>query len=93
MRILSHDIGMEFGIEKSAILEMKSDKRHPTDRMELPNQDKMRNLGVKETNKYLGILKADAFKQVEIKEKSKKDSQEPESYSRQNHAAETLSKE
>ena len=58
-------------------------------RMELPNQDKIRTLGEKETNKYLGILEADTIKQAEMKEKSK----EPESYSRQNYVAETLSEE
>ena len=36
-RIYSQDIGMEFGIQKRAMLEMKSGKRHLTDRMELPN--------------------------------------------------------
>ena len=31
---------MEFGIEKCALLVMKSGKRHLTDGIELPNQDK-----------------------------------------------------
>ena len=42
---------MEFGTEKCAILVMKSDKRHLTDGMELPNQDKIRTLGEEETYK------------------------------------------
>ena len=33
VRIYSQDIGMEFGIEKCAILIIKSGKRHITDRM------------------------------------------------------------
>ena len=41
--------------------------------MELPNQDKIRTLGEKETNKYLGILEADTIKQVEMKDKIKKE--------------------
>ena len=45
--IYSQDIGMEFGIEKSAMLVIKSGKRHLTDGMELPNQDKFRTLGEK----------------------------------------------
>ena len=69
VRIFSQDIVMEFGIEKSTKLVMKSGKRHLTDRMELPNQDKIRTLGEKETYKYLGILEADTIKQVEMKEK------------------------
>ena len=36
---------MEFGTEKSTMKVMKSDKRHLTDGMELPNQDKIRMLG------------------------------------------------
>ena len=51
VRIYSQDIGMEFGIEKCALLVMKSDKRHLTDGMELPNQVKLRTPGEKETYK------------------------------------------
>ena len=63
---------MEFGIEKCAMLVMKSDKRHLTDGMELPNQDKIRTLGEKETYKYLGSLEADTIKQKEMKDKIQK---------------------
>ena len=42
VRIHSQDIGMEFGIEKCAMLVMKCGKRHMTDGMELPNNDKIR---------------------------------------------------
>ena len=72
VRIYSQDIGMEFGIEKCAMLVMKSAKRHLTDGMELPNQDKIRKLGEKETYKYLGISEADTIKQLEMKDKIKK---------------------
>ena len=41
--------------------------------MELPNQGKMRTQGKKETYKYLGIMEAGAIKQVEMKEKIKKE--------------------
>ena len=61
------------GIEKYATLEIKSGKRHSTDGMELPNQDKIRTLREKETNKYLGILEIDTIKEVEIKDKIKKE--------------------
>ena len=94
VRIYSQDIGMEFGIEKCARLVMKSGKWHLTDGMELPNQDKIRTLGEKETYKYLGILEADTIKQVEMKEKFLKNiSEELECYSRQNYISETLLKE
>ena len=48
-RIYSQDIGMEFGIEKFAVLVMKSGKRHLTDGMVLPNQDKIKTLTENET--------------------------------------------
>ena len=64
---------MEFSIEKYAVLVMKSGKRHMTDRIELPNQDKIRTLGEEETYKYLGILEADTIKQVEMKDKTRKE--------------------
>ena len=73
VRIYSQDPGMKYGIGKYAMLIMKSGKRHFTDGMELPNQEKIRTLGEKETNKYLGILEADTIKQEEMKEKIKKE--------------------
>ena len=86
---------MEFGIEKSAVLVKKSGTQHMTKRIELPNEEKIRTLGEKETYKYLRILEADTMKQVEMKEKNLKKSipVEPESYSRKNNIAGTLSKE
>ena len=73
---------------------MKSDKRHLTDGMELPNQDKIRILGEKETYEFLGILKSDTIKQVEMEEKSKQNiTRVLKIYSRQNYRSETLSKE
>ena len=73
----------------------ESDKRHLTDEMELPNQDKIRTLGDKETYKYLGILEAETIKQEVMKEKilRKNISGELKSYSRKNYRVETLSKE
>ena len=52
---------------------MKSGKRYTIDEMELPNQDKSRTLGEKETYKYLGILEADTIKQMDIKDKIQKE--------------------
>ena len=69
VRIYSEDLGMEFGIEKCALLVMKSGKRHLTDGMELPNQNKIGTLGENETYKYIGILEADNIKQAEMKDK------------------------
>ena len=68
VRINSQDIGMEFGIEKCAMLVMKSGKRYMTKGVQLPNQAVIRMLGEKETYKYLEILEADTIKQQEMKE-------------------------
>ena len=73
VRIYSQDIGMEFGIEKYAMLVMKSGKRHLTEGMELQNQDKIKTLAENETYKYLGILEAETIKQVEMKDKIQKE--------------------
>ena len=62
VRIYSQDIGLEFGLEKCAILVMKSGKRHTTEGVEVPNQVVIRILGEKEIYKYLGILEADTIK-------------------------------
>ena len=64
---------MEFGIVKCTMLGMKSGKRHMTDGMELPSQDKIRMLAENETYTYLDILEADTIKQMEIKDKIKKE--------------------
>ena len=62
VRIYSQDIGMEFGIEKCAMLVMKSGKGHMSDGMKLPNHGKIRTLGENESYRYLGILEADTIK-------------------------------
>ena len=74
VRIYSQDIGMEFGIEKRAMLVMKTayDKRHMTDGMELQN-DRIRTLEENKTDKYLGILEADTIKQVQMKDTIRKE--------------------
>ena len=61
---------MEFGKEKSAVLVMRSKKRHMTEGIELRNQEKKKQrLSEKETHKYLGILEAETIKQIKIKKK------------------------
>ena len=64
---------MEFGIEKCAMLVMKSGQQHLTDGMELPNQDKIKTLGENETYQYFGILEADTIKQMRMKDKIQKE--------------------
>ena len=94
VRVYIQDIGMEFGIEKRAMLVMKSSRRHLTDGIKISNQDKIRTLGDNETYKYLGILEADTIKNWKWKTKCRKNiSGELENYSGQNSVAETLQKE
>ena len=57
VRIYSHDIGMEFGIEKYPMLIMKSWKRHMTEGMGLKFQ-------------ILRILEANSIKQRKTREKN-----------------------
>ena len=64
---------MEFGLEKCAMLVMKSGKRHMTDGMERPNHDKIRTLEENENYKYLGILEADTIKQVQMEDTIRKE--------------------
>ena len=55
-----------------------------TEGFKLPNQEKIRTLGEKETYKYLRLLEADT-KQLEMKKKINKSiSEKPKNYSRQN---------
>ena len=67
IRIYSQDIEMEFGIEKCAMLIMKSRKQETMEGTELPTQERIRILGEKENNTYLGI------RQMEMKEKIRKE--------------------
>ena len=49
--IYSDDIKMEFGIEKCAMFIMRNGKRQKMEEIKLPNQEKFRRLGEKETYK------------------------------------------
>ena len=91
MRIYSQDIGMESGIEKCAMVVMKSGQRHIMEGVKLLSNQNARRKG---NLQILGILEADTIKQVEMKEKGEKKSisEEPENYSRKNSIAGTLSK-
>ena len=73
IRIYSQDIGMEFGIEKCAMLVIKRGERKLMNGIQLPNQDTIKSLDENESYKYLGILEADNIKQAEMKGKVKKE--------------------
>ena len=62
VRILSQDIGMEFGISKCALLVMKRGKFCQRDGIGLPISQQIRAREEGETYKYLGVLEADEIK-------------------------------
>ena len=71
-RIFSEDIGMQFGIEKCAILVIKKGKIVKSDGIELPNDKVIKSLEEGESYKYFGVLEANEVvvneMKVEVKE-------------------------
>ena len=67
VRAFSDDVGMEFGIEKCAMLVMEKRKIVKLVRIELPNGKVINSLQEGESYKYLGILEADEFLEEKIK--------------------------
>ena len=94
VRIYNQDIGMEFGIEKCAMLVMKSGKWHMTDGMNYQITTKLeRSEKMKPTNTWVSWRLTPSNK-CKWRIRSKKNiSGELENYSRQNSRAETSSKE
>ena len=94
LRIHGQDIWMEFGIEKCAMLIIRSRKWYKKEGMEQPNQEKIRMFGEKATYKYLGILEANTIEQEDMKGKKLKKSISGEggSYSKPNYIAGISSK-
>ena len=63
-----------------------------TEGIEIANFKNIRTLGEKETYKYLGILEANTIKQVEMKEKWKRNTSGEQYLRRTNYVAEISSK-
>ena len=68
VRIYNQDMGMEFSIEKRAILKIKSGKRYRTEGTELP-KTKLEGSEKQETYKYYEILGVDTIKYAEMEKK------------------------
>ena len=64
----SEDIGMEFGMDKCAVLIMKRGKKVKCEGISLPNGDEMKEVDVN-GYKYLGILEGAGILTQEMKEK------------------------
>ena len=85
---------MEFGIEKYTLLVMESSKRHLTDAMEQPNQEKIEHSAKRKPTNTWGYWKLTPSNKWRRKNEFRQNiSGEPESFSKQNYIAETLSKE
>ena len=67
VRVFSKDIGMEFGIEKCAMLVMEKGKIAMSVGIELPDGKVIKSLQEGQSYKYLGILEADKFLEEKMK--------------------------
>ena len=67
---------MEFGIETCAMLIMKEEKREATERIEQPNQERIRTLEEKVNNKHPVIFEGDIIKQKRDEKKVRKSKKE-----------------
>ena len=67
LRVFSQDVGMEFGLEKCAMLVMEKEKIVESVGTELPNGKVNKSLQDGESYKYLGILEADKFLEEKMK--------------------------
>ena len=67
VRVFSEDIGMEFGIEKCAMLVLEKGKIVKLVVIELPDGKVIKSLEKGESYKYLGILEADIFLEENMK--------------------------
>ena len=67
VRVFREDIGMEFGIEKCAMLVVEKGKIVKSVGIELPDGKVIKSLQKGETYKYLGILEADKFLEEKMK--------------------------
>ena len=73
VRIFSHDIGMQFGIEKCAVLVLKRGKVVESSGIQLPDDNEIKALKECEGYKYLGVIEVDEMLHSQIKEKVSKE--------------------
>ena len=73
LRIFSRDIGVQFGIEKCAVLFLKRGKLVESDGIQLPDDNEIKALKEGEGYKYLGVIEADEMLQSQMKEKVSKE--------------------
>ena len=68
VRLVSEDIGMQFGISKCAMLILKRGKKFRSEGIKLPDGQMIKSVEDDEAYKYLGILQADTIKNKEMKD-------------------------
>ena len=73
VRIFSEDIGMEFGIDKCAMLVMQKRKIEKSYGIPLPNDKVIKSPEKGESYKHLGVLEADEVMVNEMKDKVEKE--------------------
>ena len=73
VRVFSSDFGMEFGIEKCAVVIMKRGKMSNSNGIKLPDDDFIKALNAEDGYKYLGVLESDAIMKNKMKEKLSKE--------------------
>ena len=71
--IFSKDIGMQFGIDKCAMLVMKKGRIVKSDGIQLPNDKVIKTLEEGQSYKYLGLLEAGEVMVNGMKDKVKKE--------------------
>ena len=67
VRVFIEDIGMEFGMERCAMLVMEKGKIVKSVRIELPDGKVIKSLQECESYKYLGILDTEKFLEEKMK--------------------------
>ena len=90
--IYSKDIGMEFTIEKSTILNRKNGEKEILEGAELKIRKSIINIGQKEKYKYFGILEPDTIKQAEKEKKDRVSQKNKKNYSKPNSTVKISSK-
>ena len=74
VRVVSSDMGMEFGICKCAMLVMKKGKRASCEGVTLPDDKRIRALSDDdEAYKYLGVMEVDDIRHSEMKDGIRKE--------------------
>ena len=68
VRVISDDIGMEFGIQKCAVVAIRRGRMVENEGIDLPNGENIKSLDENEGYKYLGILECDKLKSGKMKE-------------------------